>query len=94
MGRVIAPWKRKDKGVPRLAIKIINISMDLANCKGRILYFHERKGLKQSILMRVKAMKNWISMKLIWNKAAERRNTREYMTLNISSLLKRSNIQG
>lgn len=43
--------------------------------------------------MRVKAMKNWISMKSIWNRVAERRSIREYMTLNISFQL-RKNFKG
>jgi len=38
-------------------------------------------------------MKNWISMKSIWNRAAERRSIREYMTLNISFQL-RKNFKG
>ena len=35
-------------------------------------------------------MKNWINMKSIWNRAVEKRSIREYMTLNISFLLRKS----
>jgi len=49
MGRVTALWTRKDRGDQRLAISITNKSADSVNFKERILYFQERKGLKQLI---------------------------------------------